>query len=40
MLTGLIVLAVAALVGIAGSVLTVARDGHRAIPTRTYSRWS
>jgi len=40
MLTGLIVLSVAALVGITGSVVVVARDGYRAIPTRTYSRWS
>ena len=40
MFTGIIVLAVAALVGIAGSVVSVARDGFRAIPTKTFTRWS
>ncbi|ROS59467.1 hypothetical protein EDF38_2316 [Frigoribacterium sp. PhB160] len=40
MFTGIIVLAVAALVGIAGSVVSVARDGFHAIPTKTFTRWS
>jgi len=40
MFIGILVLAAAALVGIAGSVVSVARDGFRAIPTKTYQRWS
>ncbi|ROP75947.1 hypothetical protein [Frigoribacterium sp. PhB116] len=40
MFTGIIVLAVAASIGIVGSVVAVARDGYRAIPTRTFTRWS
>jgi hypothetical protein len=40
MLTGIIVLVIAAVVGIAGSLVSVARDGFRAIPTKTYNRWS
>ncbi|MDY0890508.1 MULTISPECIES: hypothetical protein [Frigoribacterium] len=40
MLTGIIVLAIAAVVGITGSIVSVARDGFHAIPTKTYTRWS
>ncbi|WP_423923180.1 hypothetical protein ACPEEZ_04350 [Frigoribacterium sp. 2-23] len=40
MLTGIIVLALAAVVGIIGSIVSVARDGFHAIPTKTYHRWS
>jgi hypothetical protein len=40
MFTGIIVLAVAAGVGIVGSVVSVARDGFHAVPTRTFTRWS
>ena len=40
MLTGIIVLAAAALVGVVGSIVTVARDGFHAIPTKTFTRWS
>jgi hypothetical protein len=40
MFIGIIVLAAAASVGIVGSVVSVARDGYRAIPTRTFTRWS
>ena len=38
MFIGIIVLAVAASIGVVGSVVSVARDGYRAIPTRTYPK--
>jgi hypothetical protein len=40
MFIGIIVLAVAASIGVVGSVVAVARDGYHAIPTRTFTRWS